>query len=217
MENVFVSGQLDLFLVRNGDGGPHNRGVGNFLSHSLDSICDLCWSAAALGSAASASRLSSAAACCGVARAVGHGHWDSDLLRDCLIPDFMGDLVIDSHSLLKLCVGLLDSANLLCWHGVGNHDGSLDLAGSLFIGLFHNHLDIGSGFFHWVANSDALADVHILSAGAREVGGAAAVLLESSGSGLNRRSVRGGGDNCGGEELYKGDRISLCFMRKGVL
>ena len=102
MENVFVSGQLDLFLVRNGDGSPHNRGVGNFLSHSLDSICDLCWSAAALGSAASASRLSSAAACCGVARAVGHGHWDSDLL----ILDFMGDLIIDSHSLLKLCLGL---------------------------------------------------------------------------------------------------------------
>lgn len=165
MENVFVTGQLDLFLVRDGHGGPHDLGMRDLFSHSLDSICDLGGSAATLGGAASASRLSSAAACCRVASAAGHGHWDSDLLRDRLIPDFMADSVIDSHSLLKLCVGLLGSANLLCIHGVGNHDGSLDLADSLFVDTFHNHLGIGSGSSLRSANSDALGDFHIVSAG----------------------------------------------------
>jgi hypothetical protein len=114
------------------------------------------------------------------------------------------DSVIDSHSLLKLSVGLLNSADLLCSLGVGNHDGPLDLADSLFICLFHNHLDIGSCLEFSTADCDALGDFHILSACAGEVGGTTAVHLESCSSGLNRLGVRGSGDN-GSEELYKGE------------
>jgi len=62
VENVFVLGQLNLFHVRHGNGGPHNSGVGDSLSHSLQSIGDLGRSAAAFGGAASASRLSGAGA-----------------------------------------------------------------------------------------------------------------------------------------------------------
>lgn len=158
VENVFVLGQLNLFHVRYGNGGLHNRGVGDFLSHSLQSIGDLSRGAAAFGLAASASRLSSAGASCRVARAAGDGDWDSDLSRDSLIPDLMGDLVVDSHSLLKLSVGLLDSADLLCWYGVRNHDSSLDLTGFGLISCLHNHLGVGSGSFLLFAVCDTLGN-----------------------------------------------------------
>jgi len=159
VENVFVFGQLNLFHVRYGDGGLHNRGVGDFLSHSLHSIGDLGRGAAAFGGAASASRLSGAGACCRVARAAGHGDWDSDLSRDSLIPDLMGDLVVSSHSLLKLSVGLLDSANLECFFGVGNHDSSLDLTGFGLPNCLHNHLGVGSLSFLCFAVCDTLGNL----------------------------------------------------------
>lgn len=117
----------------------------------------------------------------------------------------MGDLVVDSHFLLKLGVGLLNSANLLCGLGVGNHDSSLDLADLFHKCLFQFHLGIGSELLLPTAFSDALADFHILSACAGKVVGATAVLLESCGSGLNGLAVRGGGDDGGSEELYKGE------------
>jgi len=78
----------------------------------------------------------------------------------------MGDLVVNSHPLLKLCVGLLNSSNLLCWDSVGNHDGPLHLAGPLLISLFQFHLDVGSILDFLTADLDSLGDFHILSAGA---------------------------------------------------
>jgi len=76
----------------------------------------------------------------------------------------MGDLVVYSHPLLKLSVRFLDSSDLLCRDGVGNHDGPLNLTYSLLISLFQFHLDVGSVLDFLAADLDSLGDFHILSA-----------------------------------------------------
>ena len=75
----------------------------------------------------------------------------------------------------------------------------------MLTGLLHDHLGVDPSPLLGDAFSDALTDLHVFSAGTREVVGTAAVLLESSGGSLNRLSVGGGGDDGGGEELNKGE------------
>ena len=109
--------------------------------------------------------------------------------------------MVNSLLLLHLLDGLLHGLDLLDFLGVGNHDGLLDLTGLSLLSGLHDKLDVVPVDGLLGAFLDSVVNLLVLSAGAREVVGAAAVTLESGGDGFDGLGLRGDAEKSKCEEL----------------
>ena len=205
VKNVLILHHFDLLHEGNKDGDLDLLSLGDLLGDNLSGILDLGRGTAALGLAASAAGLANTTAVGLVASARWLRYGDPHLFRDLFPPDFSLNPVVDSLLLLKLLDGLLNSLDLLDDLRVGNHDGLLDLAGLRILGGGHDQLDILPVDGLVDTFSDLCHNFLVLSAGAREVVGTAAVALDGDGGGFNGLGLGACGEECESEELYKGE------------